>query len=625
MSQSVAEQSRPDGRRWSLHIAGAILLFVTCIGCGAHASRDEAQAPVAGATPQADDAGAEATRKALELTKSGQRDEALTLFRQALAAREQQAREHPKTSHYLDAVAASHVDLGLALSESQKFADADRSLQKARQLREQLVKDHAEVASYRVGLGACYADLALNFQRAARTIDAAAMHREAIEIREQLAQQDATNSAWQHDLANSYIDLAIIEREQGKLDSSISLCRQAAAIHQRLVEQDPTADRRMWLAWDDANLGVALLISGQASAAVDACARAVASREQLVAEFPDNVAYQGPLAWGYANLGAAQLSAGQTAAAVATHRKALRIRVKLHEDDPQQLATTLEVAASCRDLGNAEREQRHFREAAIFFQAAVTVGERLAIDAPDNDAIRSNQANDLAGLGDCLALQGDWDASATAYTRAAVMSEFAWRMLFRAALAQTAAGDPISYRASCADLLSRYSASTDPELLLNLALTLLADPAVVADTGRAQSIARRAAAANPHNNSGSLLVAMADVRANANEASQAALAQAIHTSTATIEPDKDERSLAIRAIAAALLASKLAKRHEAEKSTEPTNAAQGPSVTANPSPRDTNSDFPSWGLAWSSLVADRFLQRSSSAASGAKTDATDAK
>jgi tetratricopeptide (TPR) repeat protein len=494
----------------------------------------------------------------------GQPSAAARSFQNAIETREQLVRDQPAASEYQESVGLTYLARALAEEKTGQRAEAAVAYGKAAEVRRKLADDNPANGDYQNNAIASYLALAALQRELGQLAEAAVSYRKAIKIRQRLADADPSNGDYQNDVATIYVDLGILLRDLGQTAEAVDSCQKAAEIREKLVSDFSTVPNyQAGLGWSYANLGIGQLASGRPADAVISCQKAVAIREKLVSDFPDVTDYRVGLGWSYANLGAAQMADGQPTEAIASHRKATNIRAMLVEDDPTADGYKHEIAMSCRDIGDALRATGQVAEAVGFYQTAIEIDEKLATDYPTNTVCQLNLANDLVPCGEALALLGQWPESADMYAKAAKASNHSRQTLWPWALMELAAGNEASYRATCAELVTRYGGSTAPDALFSLALTLVLGKDSLEDMNQVLLLAKRAADANPSDPMAPILVGAAECRAGHSKEAVASLTTALAQldQTALSTADDAQRTFVGRLLGEMLLA--LAYREQA--------------------------------------------------------------
>ncbi|MFF9566886.1 tetratricopeptide repeat protein [Streptomyces sp. NPDC014685] len=280
--------------------------------------------------------------------------------------------------------AAAWRNLGFALYEVRRFDEAIDAHRKALVLFQRHADTHHEASAWDT-LGAALYEVR-------RFDEALEAHRKALALFRQHADTLNEAGAWCN-LGNSL-------REVRRFEEAIEAHRKALVLFQRHADTRHEAS-----AWG--NLGAALQEVRRFEEAIDAHQKALALYQQHADTHRE--------ASSWSNLGLALCGVRRFDEAVEAHRKALVLF--------QRHADTHREARAWNNLGTALREVRRFDE-------AIDAGERAAaMLAEEDDWFRTGEAwgelaTTLEAAGaDPGRVEGAWERSATAYTRAGATEE----------------------------------------------------------------------------------------------------------------------------------------------------------------------------------------------------------
>jgi tetratricopeptide (TPR) repeat protein len=148
---------------------------------------------------------------------------------EALAAR------YPDVPDYQDSLARSATNLGIALSQTGRPAEAAEAHRKAVAIRESLVGRHPEQPRYRSGLGGALHNLGAALAERGRHEEAVARYREAIGHQRPLFNRSPRVTQYRRFLSNHYENLANSLRALGRAGEAAEATRERA----RLWPGDP--------------------------------------------------------------------------------------------------------------------------------------------------------------------------------------------------------------------------------------------------------------------------------------------------------------------------------------------------------------------------------------------------
>ncbi len=279
---------------------------------------------------------------------------ALTLYYRALEVREKLVYDNPLVSRYQNDLAASHVDVGSMERAMDRPADADRSLQKAIEIQAKLAQDNPTIAQYQNNFAATLVDLSLRDRALGRPAKSAESLHKALEIRAKLIQDNPLIEEYRNSFAATYVELGSLQQAMGQGAQAESAFRKAIEIREQLVRENPTvSDYQDGLAWSYLHCAVAQQQNGQPAEAEASYRQAIAVREKLAADHPTIGDYQNDLATSYVDLGILQRDRGRPADAIVACQKAIAIREPLVGQNPTvpnyQSSPRLEL---CRTSGS---------------------------------------------------------------------------------------------------------------------------------------------------------------------------------------------------------------------------------------------------------------------------------
>jgi serine/threonine-protein kinase len=137
----------------------------------------------------------------------GERPEALTAYRRALAIREDLVAAAPADHRQRSGLAYLHLRIGAVLRWSGRPEEALGSLERAVTVAQTVVRDHPEVAGYKDQLAWCLQNLGVVQVWVGRPDEAVRSQQQALAVRESLAREDPASLQLRADLAWCHHDL----------------------------------------------------------------------------------------------------------------------------------------------------------------------------------------------------------------------------------------------------------------------------------------------------------------------------------------------------------------------------------------------------------------------------------
>jgi serine/threonine protein kinase len=358
------------------------------------------------------------------LRATGKPAEALKAYESALAIQQKLADTNPTVTQFQSDVAANHHNLGNLLSATGKPAEALKAYESALAIDEKLAKANPTVTQFQSDLAASHNALGLLLADLGKRTEAEEESRKALVIREKLAAAFPTVPHYRHSLANSHNSLGTLLEELGKRAAAEEQHRKALAIQEKLAADFPTVtDYRDYLATSHHNLGILLAGLGKSAEAKERNRRALAIFEKLAADFPAVPKYRSELAASHNALGLLLADLGKRTEAEEQSRKALAIQEKLAADFPTVPKYRSELALSHDNLGNMLAGLGKRAEAEQQYGKALAIREKLAADLPTVPEYRLSLAGSHQNLGNLLAGLGKGAEAEERHRRALAIFE----------------------------------------------------------------------------------------------------------------------------------------------------------------------------------------------------------
>ena len=120
------------------------------------------------------------------------------------------ADDNPAVTEFRSDLAASHVNLGILLSDTGKPAEAEAEFRKALAIRQKLADDNPAVTEFRSGLADSHNDLGILLSNTGKPAEAEAEFRKALAIWQKLADDNPAVTGFRSNLAGSHFNLGIL-------------------------------------------------------------------------------------------------------------------------------------------------------------------------------------------------------------------------------------------------------------------------------------------------------------------------------------------------------------------------------------------------------------------------------
>jgi tetratricopeptide (TPR) repeat protein len=333
--------------------------------------------------------------------KQRQTDQARAAYQEALTIQEQLAREEPAVVAHHSTLAVLHQNLGALYLRTGQFDKAGSAYQQSLAVLEKLVKDHPEDVSFAITLGGTCCDLGNLLHEQNKYAASLDWFARAIGTLEDVLRQEAQQAKARAFLRNSYLGRAL---------SLNGLGRHAEAIEaiDRALERDDGDQRALLQLHRNAflvNHAPARADAGKQEEALSAFNQAIPGLEALEKRMPGRTNAQHTLARAYARRGSVFCDLGRSREGLKDYDRALAL-----EDGPRRnLYRSLRAAALARlgEHSGAAAEARALAEqqslevdviynlACIYSLAAAAAGR----DAQLTGAEQAKAVEDYGGRG----------------------------------------------------------------------------------------------------------------------------------------------------------------------------------------------------------------------------------
>jgi non-specific serine/threonine protein kinase/serine/threonine-protein kinase len=250
----------------------------------------------------------------------------------------------------------------------------------------------------------------------------------ALAIRERLAALEPNNKDGQRDLAYCYERIGVLYVTNGPPEEAVESLRKAAPKLEALLATDPANEDLQYNLVDNYEgmakaLGNPILPNlGDTQGALDYLGKAQPIIEKLVADHPDNLAYQLYLAAHHNAYGWVLGSAsGKLAEALEHAQKALAMFQKLSEADPRNTLYRSQLVQQLSATGRIMLNMGDKRGAAEVFKQGLSICESLLLADPQDAYNRKSVALAHRNVAEALGGLGDYTAALNHFQKAQQM------------------------------------------------------------------------------------------------------------------------------------------------------------------------------------------------------------
>ncbi|MBS1120397.1 MAG: serine/threonine protein kinase [Deltaproteobacteria bacterium] len=312
--------------------------------------------------------------------------------------------EVPKDRQILLHSADNHDRLGDLLRNDGKIDQAFEEYSEAKSQRERATIQASTRPSDEVlALSTSHLKLGSVYQARGDSATALAEYRAGLRLRETLLETEPDNVELQERVLDVQDTLAELQRQIGDDRSAIETYQRSVPVIDAMIRRDPTN-----MTWKRqranlmADLGFALLDSGEFGAGLGKLEDAIASERELVARDPKNTSWQVDLSRSYTRGGDGHLYLGAPDDAIAKYEAGLGLRRKLATNQPTSAPYRRSLAWSYTKLANAYAFKNDLERARDSYEHALTLRQQLVTDAPSQSGYKNELASTEVNLGKLL-------------------------------------------------------------------------------------------------------------------------------------------------------------------------------------------------------------------------------
>lgn len=255
----------------------------------------------------------------------GRSEEGLDALRRAVPIWRKLIVDSPETVRFRQGLSWGLFSLGSGLAEADRASEALRHVREAVEIRRAECRNRPDNPQYRQELARTLTGLASTLTMSGREAAGADVYREASAIWEGLLAAMPDTAAHRHDLALAQSALGDVLVGMGRLAEARTAYERVRSLLRGAADTPQVPGSRMRLASAEGGLGDVLRAEGRPIEAIASYREALALREALLRDFPENELYRGFLARGLRRLALARIETGDLAGAAADLRRALTL------------------------------------------------------------------------------------------------------------------------------------------------------------------------------------------------------------------------------------------------------------------------------------------------------------
>ena len=372
-------------------------------------------------TAQLSDAGLRQRALALSLTAQvanlrNDKTTALQLYRQAMQGTAEAIRRDPDDPQLLFDHAQNVFWIGDISRDLGRLGEAEAAYREYKRLADRMVAIEPDNLRWRMEVLYAEENIGIALRNQRRFAEAARQFAAAVQPMESLAAIDPRNSTYRKELSTLLAWTADSQRDLGRIDEAVRLReRQIRLLRANLERGDTNVTSRSHLIPAHHGLGLLFASQGNADQGIAQLRLAVFEANRLIPIEPDNILWKGLAAQARLELGRMLLANGQSAEASSEAALGCRLAEQIETRDPG--ASWRHLRTECLGL----RSRLALRAGSK--PEAATLAEQALASArterrPDPVTIRYRIAAAYRHLGDTRRQLGENDAAAAAWSAA---------------------------------------------------------------------------------------------------------------------------------------------------------------------------------------------------------------
>jgi tetratricopeptide (TPR) repeat protein len=355
-------------------------------------------------------------------TQRGNSDNALGLYREAMAGTAEAVRRKPDDPERLFAHAQNVFYVGQIAGTRGQLDEAATQFAEYRRLADQMVSLDPNNMKYRMEVQNALADLGTVRMRQRQFTEAASLFGQAIRTIEALTTADPRNREYQQSLVEALTWSADAERDAGHINQAVSVRERHVALLTALLSHTGDVAYRQRLVGAERKLGILYAMRDQNDLAEQHTRAAVTQGDALVAIEPDNGKWLEYSALAKNNLAYVLAITGKTAEASQQIDASCAIISRLIAKDPKLTDWHVDFRECWIARGYIAYAQGANADAANAAEQALQIGRSIKSNDSGSDAFGIAHAYRLLGdarngLGDKTAAGAAWNAAFNALPR----------------------------------------------------------------------------------------------------------------------------------------------------------------------------------------------------------------
>jgi serine/threonine protein kinase/tetratricopeptide (TPR) repeat protein len=313
---------------------------------------------------------------------NGQTNEAIELHSKAIVMQEQLVKDHPDIPKRAFDLANFHGSIANSLKTLERTDQAVKAYSRAIQIAEKLVNDESDVPTYAFALALSYTNLGTTHQYSTGRLDEAViLYRKAIPIAERLVKFHPNHMVDSELHLKLYYYLAHALHRSQKATEASDLFNKLAQWYYSNETASISSTTFAMIGETIANLKV------PDDQAAKYFRKAVAIKESLVRDFPDEVKYKEDLAVAYYRLGGICNALGQPVKTSELYGEAVMLLDSLANDHPTEQRYAISLAFYCNKHGEVFLESDKTEDALGLFSRVTTIREEVHKGNPNNQSL----------------------------------------------------------------------------------------------------------------------------------------------------------------------------------------------------------------------------------------------
>jgi tetratricopeptide (TPR) repeat protein/tRNA A-37 threonylcarbamoyl transferase component Bud32 len=339
------------------------------------------------------------------LEAKGEPDGALNYYRDSLEVAQELKKDAPKDTNWQRYIGVSEEQIGNILMTEGDCEGAQGDYTAAFSVRSALfVQDQAN-GLWEDDLALSYEDLGSIAKAQGDLEKALKMYRECLSHRTRLTSRDATDSEAQQDFATSKNKFGLVLLASGQFPAALESCTEALQTAQMLAEKDGKNEE--WqrdMAKAAEGVGEVLKAEDRSADALPMYQKALLIRNKLTSK---DQRWKKEVAWNEEEIGDALMRAGDYVAASEHSRSAIRLGESLVAEDHGDIEVRSNLAKSYQGLGEALAQAGRQVEALQNLMRSKGIFEKLLLSYPKHADWESATASICLDLANCLSMFPD--------------------------------------------------------------------------------------------------------------------------------------------------------------------------------------------------------------------------